>query len=134
MSGSARHIGIPPSTFVYERRSSSLSDPVPAQTSGFVLLRWEKPQEYTHFLLYSVGTDQHMSSNYTWVVDGTSLPISGPARVGSIDNPYVFPEPLMVSGNIKLYIENANLVSFPNTGTNPEDEFPYECVICGRYV
>jgi hypothetical protein len=125
--------GIPPKNFVYERRSSTLVDPIPSGASGYVLLRWSVPSSRNHLLLYGIGTDQHLDSTYTWVVDGVVLPISGEARVGTPEEPYMFPEPLYVSGTIILYISNDSGVGYPNTGTAPDDEYPYECLIVGRY-
>jgi len=126
--------GIPPKNFVYERRSSTLSDPIIAGMSGYQLLRWSVPPERDHLLLYGIGTDQHLNSRYTWVVDGVELPINGIARVGTPENPYFFPEPLYVSGTIVLYITNDNAVGYPNSGTLPDDEYPYECLIVGRFA
>jgi hypothetical protein len=125
--------GIPPNNFVYERRSSTLASPIAAGTSGNVLLRWVIPSNRHHLLLYGIGTDQHLNSTYTWTVDGVELPISGVARVGTPERPYMFPEPIYVSGAVVLYITNANAVGYPNAGTNPDDEYPYECLIVGRY-
>lgn len=126
--------GIPPKNFVYERRSSTLTNPIAAATSGNVLLRWTVPSNRDHLLLYGIGTDQHLNSTYTWTVDGVELPISGVARVGTPEQPYMFPEPIYVSGIIILYITNDNLVAYPNTGNLPDDEYPYECLIVGRYA
>jgi len=125
--------GIPPKNFVYERRSSTISEPIPSGASGYVLLRWTVPQSRSHLLLYGIGTDQHLNSMYTWVVDDVVLPISGEARVGTPDEPYMFPEPIYVSGTILLYISNDNAVGYPNVGTEPDDEYSYECLIVGRY-
>jgi len=125
--------GIPPINFVYERRSSTISDPVPSGASGYVLLRWDVPESRDHLLLYGIGSDQHLNSTYTWVIDGVTLPVSGEARVGTPEQPYMFPEPIFVSGNITLYINNDNAVGYPNVGGNPDDEYSYECLIVGRY-
>ncbi len=122
-----------PQNFVYERRASTLTSSVPATTSGYKLLEWYVPRGKPAAVIYSIGTDQHMSSTYTWVFDGYSLPISGAASPGSIEHPYIFPEPILVSSSIILYIGNANAVAYPNTGVKPDDEFPYECVVNGRY-
>jgi len=126
--------GIPPANFVYERRASTLSNPIPSGASGYVLLRWEVPVSRDHLLLYGIGTDQHLNSMYTWTVDGVVLPISGVARVGTPEQPYLFPEPIYVSGSIILYINNSNAVGYPNVGNLPDDEYPYECLIIGRYA
>jgi len=126
--------GIPPKNFVYERRSSTLAEPIAATTSGNVLLRWTVPSNRDHLLLYGIGTDQHLNSTYTWIVDGVELPISGVARVGTPEQPYMFPEPIYVSGTIILYIRNDNLIAYPNAGNLPDDEYPYECLIVGRYA
>lgn len=128
-----QHTGMPPSSFVYERRSSSIASPVPATTSNYELLRWVVPTGRDHFLLYGLGTDQHLDSDYKWIVDGVELPINGAARVGTPEEPYVFPEPIYVSGSVILYITNDNAVAYPNAGVLPDDEYPYECMIYGRF-
>lgn len=133
MVETTRSIGMPPSSFVYERRSSTITDPIPAFTSGYELLRWNVPEERDHFLLYGLGTDQHLNSVYTWIVDGVELPINGAARIGSPEEPYIFPEPLYISGSIVLTITNGNAVAYPNVGVLPDDEYSYECMIYGRY-
>jgi hypothetical protein len=120
-----------PQNFVYERRSSSIGTPVPANTSGYLLLEWFVPKDKTA-VIYAVGTDQHQSSNYTWTFDDFNLPISGPARVGSIEHPYVFPEPIMVSSVIRMYVENGNGFAIPGTPGVVQKESPYECVMHGR--
>lgn len=120
-----------PQNFVYERRASTIGSPVPASTSGYVLLEWYVPKN-KFALIYAVGTDQHTSSYYMWAFDGYTLPISGPARAGSVEHPYVFPEPIVVSSQIVLYIENGNTFAVPNTNGGPQDEFPYECIVHGR--
>jgi len=127
--------GMPPSSFVYERRSSTLTNPVPASATNYELLRWSVPSDRNHFLFYGLGTDQHLNSEYRWVVDGVELPINGSARVGTPEKPYVFPEPMYVSGTIVLYITNDNAVGYPNTDNTPpypDDEYSYECMIYGR--
>lgn len=128
-----RSAGMSPEAFVYERRSSTISSPVPASTSGYILLEWVKPNEWHHFLLYAIGSDQHAESYYSWVVDGVELPISGPARIGTPESPYFFFEPIRVSGTVKLYVSNNGARDYPNSGDLPDDEYPYECVIIGRY-
>jgi hypothetical protein len=128
-------MGIPPGNFVYERRSSTIADPIPALTSGYRLLYFQKPTSRERFLLYGIGTDQHPDSDYTWVVDDVTLPISGAARVGTPEKPYVFPEPIVVSGSIVLYVTNNNAVAYPRAdASDPDAEYPYECLIYGRYV
>lgn len=131
--------GMPPRSFVYERRSSTLTNPIPALTSNYELLRWVVPNDRNHFLLYGLGTDQHLNSDYKWVVDGVELPINGSARVGTPEEPYIFPEPIYVSGTVVLYITNDNTVDYPNSTIpappllrTPYDEYPYECMIYGR--
>ena len=134
MAVNKSQVGLAPNNFVYERRASTLTSSVPAGSSGYTLLYWTVPHGYDHALVGAVGTDQHLSSYYTWVVDGVDLPISGPASVGSAQEPFVFPVPLYVSGYIALYINNFNTVAYPNTGTNPDDEYGYECVFIGQYT
>ena len=119
-------------TLVYERRSSTITNPVPSNTSGYELLNWSVPKEMDHFLLYGLGTDQHPNSNYRWVVDDVELPINGSARVGSPFKPYISPSPIFVSGTIFLYINNNNAVQYPNMGDLIDDAYPYECMIYGR--
>lgn len=127
-------LGIPPGNFVYERRASTISSPVPNNTSGYLLLRWTKPSNRDHFLLYGIGTDQHLNSYYEWIIDGVVLPISGEARVGAPENPYVFPEPIYVSGTIVLKVSNNNAVAYPRVDpSDPDAEYSYECIIVGRY-
>jgi hypothetical protein len=128
-------MGIPPSNFVYERRSSTIADPVPGVTTDYRLLYWTKPSDRDKFLLYGVGTDQKLESEYTWVVDGVTLPISGAARVGSLEQPYVFPEPLLVTSTIILYVTNNNAGAYPRADpADPDAEYPYEGLIYGRYT
>jgi hypothetical protein len=127
--------GIPPGNFVYERRASTIAEPVPGLATGYRLLHFRKPRDRDKLLVYSVGTDQHLGSVYTWKIDGVELPISGEARVGSIENPFVFPEPLIVTDSIELYIDNTNAVEYPRVdSSDPDAEYSYECVICGRYI
>lgn len=129
-------LGIPPGNFVYERRASTIAQPIPGGTSGYQLLYWDVPTNRDHFLLYGIGTDQHLSSYYTWTVDGVVLPISGQARVGAPDKPYMFPEPIFVSGNVTLLVSNFNTnpTGYPRVDPgDPEAEYSYECVIVGRF-
>ena len=128
-------MGIPPGNFVYERRASTIADPVPALTTDYRLLYWTKPNNRDKFLLYGVGSDQKLNSVYTWVVDGVTLPISGAARVGTMEKPYMFPEPIVVSSTIILYVTNGGVVAYPRVdATDPDAEYPYECLIFGRYA
>lgn len=126
--------GVVGGDFVYERRSSSLANPVPAATSRYMLLSWAKPLTRGDALLTAVGTDQHDNSVYTWVVDGVTLPISGSARVGSIHEPFVFPNPVRVKASVLLYITNNNAVAYPNNGLDPADQMPYEGVMIARWA
>ena len=116
---------------VYERRSSTLTDPIPAHTTDYELLNWSVPKGRDHFLLYGLGTDQHLNSNYKWVVDDVELPINGSSRIGTVEKPYIFPEPIFVSGTISLYITNDNDIPYPNT-FHIVYAYPYECMIYGR--
>jgi len=120
--------------FIYERKSSSLANPIAASTSNNLLLAWIKPPTRGDALLIAAGTDQHDNSVYTWVVDGTTLPISGAARVGSIHDPFVFPDPIRVQTSVLLYITNNNTVAYPNNGLDPSDQIPYEGVLVARWA
>ncbi len=125
---------IPNGDFVYERRSSTLANPVPANTTNYLLLTYAKPLTRGDLLLTAVGTDQHDNSIYTWVVDGVTLPISGAARAGSIFQPFVLPDPVRVKTNVILYVTNNNGVAYPNNGLDPADQMPYECVMIARWA
>lgn len=120
--------------FIYERKSSSLASPITAASSNNLLMAWIKPPTRGDALLIAVGTDQHDNSVYTWVVDGTTLPISGAARVGSIHDPFVFPDPIRVQTSVILYITNNNTVAYPNNGLDPSDQIPYEGVMVARWA
>jgi hypothetical protein len=123
-----------PSNLVYERRASSLTSPVPANTVGYKLIDWTNPfYPSRDLILEGVGTDQHDNSNYTWIMDGTTVPISGVGRVGSITNPFMFKSEIRVSNSIVLLIDNNNGVGYPNAGINPIDATPYEGVFIGRW-
>jgi hypothetical protein len=126
--------GIADGDFIYERKSSTLANPVPASASRYLLLSWSKPLTRGDALLTAVGTDQHDNSAYTWVVDGITLPISGVARVGSVHSPFVFPDPIRVKTNVILYVTNNNLVAYPNNGLDPSDQIPYEGVMIARWA
>jgi hypothetical protein len=126
--------GVVGGDFIYERKSSSLSSPVPANTTNYLLLLWIKPLTRGDALLTAVGTDQHDNSIYTWVVDGVTLPISGSARVGSIHDPFVFPDPIRVQSSVILYITNKNGVAYPNNGLELSDSIPYEGVMIARWA
>lgn len=135
MRDASAQLRITPCDLLYERRSSTLSSAVLANTSGYVLLEYFVPNN-KNVIVYAVGSDQHQSSNYTWVFDGIILPISGPARPGSIEYPYKFPEPILISSSIYVFIQNANPVAYPSLAPGApaatEDQFPYECVVEGR--
>lgn len=120
--------------FIYERKSSSLANPVVAGASNTLLLQWVKSAARGDALLIAVGTDQHDNSIYTWIVDGVTLPISGSARVGSIHDPFVFPDPVRVQSSVALYITNNNSVAYPNNGLDPSDQIPYEGVMVARWA
>ena len=126
--------GVVGGDFIYERRASSLAFPVPPVTTNFLLLSWAKPLTRGDALLTAVGTDQHDNSSYTWVVDGTTLPISGSARVGSIYDPFIFPDAVRVKSSVVLYVTNNNAVPYPNNGLNPSDQIPYEGVMIARWA
>jgi len=126
--------GVVGGDFVYERKASSLSNPVPPSTTNYMLLSWAKPLTRGDALLTAVGTDQHDNSSYTWVVDGVTLPISGSARVGSIHDPFVFPTPIRFKMSVLLYVTNNNTVAYPNNGLDPADQMPYEGVMIARWA
>jgi len=126
--------GVVNGDFIYERKSSSLSNPVPANATRYLLLSWSKPLNRGDALITAVGSDQHDNSIYTWVVDGVTLPISGSARVGSIFAPFILPDPIRVKSNVLLYITNNNAVPYPNNGLDPADQMPYEGVMIARWA
>lgn len=126
--------GMEPEDLFYFRVASTMANPVPANTSGYPLMNFQMPTNHERLLIYTIGTDQHMSSTYTWIVDGVVLPVSGTAGVGSIYAPLTFPEPLKVTQSVLLYIENGNGVPYPNSGLNPDDKIPYEGVMIGRWT
>lgn len=123
---------IEPTDFVYERRASTLEDPVPAGAKKYPLIEWTDPEKLGKpFYLVALGSDQHDNSYYHWIVDDRELPISGEARAGGIYDPLVLPRPIIVRRHIKLLIDNNNSVPYPNDGTEPSDPIPYEGVFIG---
>jgi hypothetical protein len=116
----------------YERVASTLENPVPADTIGYTLFRFVK-SDFRPLKIISLGTSQHDNTVYHWYVDGVHLDaISGPAAIGSILSPYVFPRPIRVNLSIELKVDNLNLKAYPNnTGTSHVDRIPYECVVSG---
>jgi len=125
--------GIEPSDFVYERVASTMDNPVPAHAKKYKLLDWKQPQTKNRtFLLCAIGTDQHDNSFYHFYIDGRYMEtISGPAAIGSIMQPFKFPQPIKVRKSIELYVDNNNDVPYPNPGDKPSDLIPYEVVIIG---
>jgi hypothetical protein len=123
-----------PSDMIYERTASTLGAPVPAGSKLYQLFSWSKSPTRGNVLLLGLGNDQHDNSYYQWVVDGTILPISGAARVGSITQPYIFPIPIIVKSSVQLYVTNSNAVNYPNNGLDPASQVPYECVMIARWV
>ena len=124
---------INPSDMIYERASSTLSDPVLAGAQNRVLLSWRKDPTHGDALLMAVGSDQHDNSIYTWIVDGVTLPISGASRVGSIAHPFYFPSIMRVHVSVLVLVSNNNLVAYPNNGLNPTDQIPYEALMIARW-
>lgn len=126
---------ISPTDYVYVRKASSLTEPVPAGVIDYPLIEWDNPNYPSRRLvLKAVGTDQHDNANYKWIVDGYELPVSGPAAVGSVLNPMVFDTPIIVSRSIKLLITNTNGVDYPNTvGSLLLDRVPFEGVFIGHW-
>ena len=116
----------------YERRASTLANPVPAGATDYQLFYYEKTVNIP-LQIVSLGTDQHDNSVYKWYIDGNLVAsISGAAAVGSILKPYVFPRPIRVDQSIELKIDNLNGKAYPNdTGLTHVDRVPYECVVSG---
>ena len=119
------------SSLFYERRASTLINPVPANTVGHQLFYFEKKTERP-LKITSLGTNQHDNSVYHWIIDGTEIEaISGPA-IGTVLEPYVFPKPIRVYVSIELRIDNYNLKAYPNESADTMvDRIPYECVVNG---
>jgi len=124
---------IEPSDFVYERVASTMDNPVPAKAKKYKLLDWRQPEQKNRtFLLCALGTDQHDNSFYYFYLDGKYMEtISGPAAIGSVMQPFKFPQPIKVRKSIELYIDNNNNEPYPNPGEEPSDLIPYEVVIIG---
>lgn len=119
-------------TLFYERVASTLENPVPADTTDYQLFRFEKTDSRP-LRITSVGTSQHDNAAYHWLIDNVELQaISGPAAVGTIMHPYVFPKPVRVRASIELRVDNLNLKAYPNDdATSMVDRMPFECVING---
>jgi len=129
-------VGMDINDLVYERNASTLTNPVPAGAKKYELLAWNAPETTRRvFLLYGIGSDQHDNSYYYWIFDDTDIPqISGAARVGSIFEPLIFPQPIKIRKNIKLQVDNNNNVPYPNdSGSHPSDIVPYEGMFFGRW-
>lgn len=120
------------SSLFYERVASTLIKPVPANTKGYTLFRYEKTDPRP-LRITSLGTSQHDNAVYHWIIDGVELKaISGPAAVGTILKPYVFPRPIRVYVSIELRVDNLNLKAYPNdAATSMVDRIPFECVVNG---
>lgn len=116
----------------YERVASTLDNPVPANAVGYSLFRFEK-RDPRPLKITSLGTSQHDNAVYYWLVDGYVLSaISGPAAIGTILHPYVFPKPIRVYVSIELRVDNLNLKPYPNDElTSLTDRLPFECVVNG---
>ncbi len=116
----------------YERCASTLINPVPANTQGYRLFRYDK-SDSRQLRITSIGTDQHDNSTYHWYIDGVRVDsISGPAAIGSVMQPYRLPRPLRVDLSIELKIDNDNGKAYPNdSAALPVDRVPYECVVSG---
>ena len=127
--------GIDPQNFIYVRNASTLAIPVVAGDSELRSHLVGKTSAIQgNALIESIGTDQHDNSIYTWVIDGNTMPFSGAARVGSIQNPYVFQDPVICQNSVFLYITNNNLIAYPNNGVDPADAIPYEGLFTGRWA
>ncbi len=116
----------------YERVASTMVNPVPANTEGYSLFKYNKP-EGGALKIISVGTSQHDNAAYHWYIDGALVgQISGPAAIGTIIRPYVFPQPVRVDASIELKVDNLNLKPYPNdSATSIVDRIPFECVVNG---
>ncbi len=125
-----------PSSFVYERQASGTSSvaPIAAHSAGTQLINWVN-QYYPNrvLILEMLGSDQHDNSVYTWIIDDVTLELSGPARAGSIEKPFVFSVPITVRRTVQLLIDNDNGVAYPNAGPNPSDATPYEGLFIGHW-
>jgi len=131
----AKKIGMVASDLIYYRQASTLANPVPALTSNFILIDFREPSNHENgMLLYAIGTDQHDSSTYEWIVDGITLPVSGTAKPGGIYDPLIFPEPIRCMQYVQLLVTNNNADGYPNSNGAPGDQIPYEGVIIGRWV
>jgi len=126
--------GVDPENFIYVRNASTLANPVIAGAQNYVIISWVKDPSQGNALIESMGTDQHDNSLYTWVIDGTTMPFSGAARVGSIAEPYVFKDPIICQQLVLLYITNNNAIAYPNNGADPADLIPYEGIFTGRWA
>lgn len=120
------------SSLFYERLASTLADPVPANVSKYTLFRFEK-NDPRPLRITSIGTSQHDNAAYHWYIDGSRVDsISGPAAIGTILHPYVFPSPIRVYVSIELRVDNNNPKPYPNDdATSAVDRIPFECVVNG---
>ena len=130
--GSAASNVMSVASLFYERVASTLINPVPADTLGYSLFRYEKTDPRP-LRITSLGTSQHDNAVYHWIIDGSEFKaISGPAAVGTILKPYVFPRPIRVYVSIELRVDNLNLKAYPNdAATSMVDRIPFECVVNG---
>jgi hypothetical protein len=126
--------GIDPENFIYVRNASTLAIPIVAGAQNYTLISWVKDPSQGNALIEAIGTDQHDNSIYTWVIDGTTMPFSGSARVGSIQQPYEFLDPIICQQSVLLYITNNNSIAYPNNGVDPADAIPYEGLFTGRWA
>jgi hypothetical protein len=133
MTDTSKRLGMIPDDLFYWRQASTLANPVPALTSNFVLISYDLPTD-RELLVYAIGSDQHDSSVYEWVVDGVTLPVSGTAKPGGIYDPLIFPEPIRATYNVTLLVTNNGASAYPNSSGAPGDQIPYEGVIIGRWV
>jgi hypothetical protein len=122
--------------FLYERNASTLVEPVPAGARDHDVLFWENPHYLQkNVIIYALGSDQHEDSYYHWYIDGVEIDaLSGPARFGSIEFPFVLPKPVRVRRSIRLAVDNNNSKPYPNPDAMvPADLIPYEGVVYGLW-
>jgi len=134
-SGSATEV-VDIGAFMYERSASTLTEPVPAGARDHTVLYWENPYNMQkNLIVYAVGSDQHEDSYYHWYIDDQEVAsLSGPARVGSIELPFIFPKPVRVRKSIRLAVDNFNSKSYPSSDAMvPADLIPYEGIVYGLW-
>lgn len=125
---------IDPSSMFYERRASTLMNPVPADTIDYEFFDYPISQNRA-LCITAIGTSQHDLASYNWYIDGQYFdPVSGGATVGTIRDPLKFPAPIKVRSGIKLLVSNYDVKPFPNPeASSVADSIPFECVVIGYW-